>query len=146
MIRTARKDDLPALLHLYCQLSPEDPVLAPEDAHERLAVLLASNLVHLLVAERDDDVVGTCLLLIIPNLTRGGRPFAIIENVVSRHDARRQGVGLALLADAQSRAWDANCYKIMIATGRKDDAVLRFYERAGFTRGTKTFFEARRMA
>lgn len=145
MIRTAQMEDMPALLRLYAELSPDDPVLAPEAAHVRLEALLASSLVHLLVAERDDDVVGTCLLLIMPNLTRGGRPFAVIENVVSRQDVRRQGVGLALLADAQSRAWDANCYKIMIATGRKDDAVLRFYERAGFVSGTKTFFEARRM-
>jgi hypothetical protein len=31
----------------------------------------------------------------------------------------------------------------MLSTGRSDESVLRFYERAGFTRGGKTFFEMR---
>jgi GNAT superfamily N-acetyltransferase len=88
---------------------------------------------------------ATCLLLIVPNLTRGGRPFAVVENVVTLAEHRRKGLGMALMKAAQDRAWAANCYKIMIATGRKDEGVLRFYEEAGFKRGGKTFFEARRL-
>ena len=33
---------------------------------------------------------------------------------------------------------------LMLATGRHEQGVLDFYGRAGFARGTKTFFEARR--
>ncbi len=89
-------------------------------------------------------IAGTCLLLVVPNLTRGGRSFALIENVVTDQALRRRGVGTALLRAAFDRAWAGDCYKIMLASGRADEGVLRFYETAGFTRGGKTFFQARR--
>ena len=145
LFRDARAEDLDALLRLYRHLSPEDPVLPPDDARPRLAALLASDIAHLLVMEQSGEVAATCLLLIVPNLTRGGRPFAIIENVVTLAHHRRQGLGMALLRAAQDRAFAAGCYKIMIATGRTDEGVLRFYEEAGFKRGGKTFFEIRRL-
>jgi GNAT superfamily N-acetyltransferase len=136
--------DLPGLLALYRQLIPADPALAPAAARARLDALLASPLVHLLVAEAEGMLAATCLLLVIPNLTRGGRPFALVENVVTDAALRRRGIGTALLGAALERAWAADCYKVMLATGRTDEAVLRFYERAGFTRGGKTLFQARR--
>ena len=63
--------------------------------------------------------------------------------MVTHSDHRRQGLGTRLLALASKRAQAANCYKLMLATGRSDEGVLRFYEQAGFTRGGKTFFEMR---
>lgn len=146
-IRPAIADDLAGLLALYRQLSPEDPALAEAEARPRLAALLASGIATPLVAEAADrTLVATCLLLVVPNLTRGGRAFAVIENVVTHADHRRLGLGTALLRAALERAWAEDCYKVMIATGRKDEGVLRFYERAGFTRGGKTFFEMRRLS
>jgi len=130
---------------LYRHLSPEDPVLDEAEARPKLDALLRSDLAHLLVIEGEGGLLGTCLLLIVPNLTRGGRPFAIVENVVTHADHRGRGLGKALLAEALARAWAARCYKVMIATGRKDESVLRFYEACGFKRGTKTFFEARQI-
>jgi hypothetical protein len=41
-------------------------------------------------------------------------------------------------------AWEAGCYKIMLATGSRREETLQFYESAGFERGGKTFFQARR--
>ena len=143
LLRDATSTDLSAILSLYRDLSPTDPVLAADDAKPDYARLIGSEIAHLLVAEVDGHIVASCLLLIVPNLTRGGRPFAIIENVVTQEDHRRQGLGALLLHHAGDRAQAANCYKLMLATGRTDEAVLRFYERAGFKRGGKTFFEMR---
>jgi hypothetical protein len=42
----------------------------------------------LLVAEVDDTVVGTIDLLIVPNVTHGGRPWAIVENLIVDEAAR----------------------------------------------------------
>ncbi|HWJ70456.1 MAG TPA: GNAT family N-acetyltransferase [Sphingobium sp.] len=146
ILRSAVADDLPAMLALYRHLSPEDPPLPMEEAEPNWQALLASPLSDVLVAQVDGVVAATCLLLIVPNLTRGGRPFAMIENVVTDAAWRRRGLGSQLLALARERAQMARCYKIMLATGRTDAAVLRFYEQAGFTRGGKTFFEMRWLA
>ena len=54
-------------------------------------------------------------------------------------DVRHQKLSATLKA-----AWDANCYKVMLATGSPKPETLRFYESAGFERGGKTFFQARR--
>lgn len=143
LLRDARSGDLSDMLALYRHLSPGDPDLSAEDAAPSLAALIASDISALLVAEVDGLVVSSCLLLIVPNMTRGGRAFAIVENVVTHADYRRRGLASALLNLAQQRAMSADCYKMMLATGRQNDAVLRFYERAGFTRGGKTFFEMR---
>jgi ribosomal protein S18 acetylase RimI-like enzyme len=143
ILRTAALADLPGLLALYRHLSSSDPVIDPDAARPDYEALIGSPFTHLLVAELDSMIVASCLLLIIPNLTRGGRPFAIIENVVTHADFRRLGLATSLLRLAQARAREANCYKLMLATGRTDEGVLRFYEQAGFMRGGKTFFEMR---
>ena len=48
-----------------------------------------------------------------------------------------------LQAAALRFAWDSRCSKVMLMTGRKDEAVLRFYERAGCSRDAKQAFIAR---
>ncbi len=58
-------------------------------------------------------------------------------------DHRGQGWGKALLAHALAYAWNQGCYKVMLMTGRKDEATLAFYERAGFDRHGKQAFVAR---
>ncbi len=145
LCRTATPDDLPFMLALYRHLNPADAPPADDAARAILERLLASDLTDPLVAEADGAVAGTCVLVTVPNLTRGGRPFAVIENVVTDPAFRRRGIGTALLDEARRRAWAVDCYKVMLATGRSEEAVLRFYESAGFMRGGKTHFEARRL-
>lgn len=36
-----------------------------------------------------------------------------------------------------------DCYKVMLMTGRRDEATLRFYEAAGFSRNAKQAFVAK---
>ena len=143
IFRPATAADLPAMLALYRHLSPEDPPLSPDEAAASWHALLDASLSHLLVAEVAGTIAASCLLLIVPNLTRGGRPFAIVENVVTHAAYRRRGLASRLLRMARDRARAAGCYKMMLATGRTDESVLRFYEQAGFARGGKTFFEMR---
>jgi GNAT superfamily N-acetyltransferase len=142
-IRPARDTDLAGVLELYRHLNPKDVPLDPERAEVTWSALLASPMTTVFVAENGGILAATCILAIIPNLTRGGRSFGVIENVVTHADQRRTGVGRAVMTAALDAAWRAGCYKVMLASGR-DEGTLRFYETCGFKRGGKTFFEIRR--
>jgi len=141
-VRAAAYADLPAILALYRQLSVNDLVPDAVAASETWRQILASGFMTVHVAELDGRVVATCVLVIAPNLTRNMRPFGLIENVVTEEGLRGQGVGKRVVQAAIAQAWDAGCYKVMLLTGRKDPAVLAFYEACGFSRG-KTAFEVR---
>ena len=142
-IRTIGRNDLPALLALYAHLHHEDTPL-PDDAAlaEVWEAILGDPKLQCFVAERDGQLVGSCTLCMIPNLTRGARPYGLIENVVTHADYRHQGIGTHLLHAALRSAWARDCYKVMLSTGSKREETLRFYENAGFKRGIRTGFVA----
>jgi GNAT superfamily N-acetyltransferase len=79
----------------------------------------------------------------VPNLTRGGAPYALIENVVTHADHRKKGYAAAVIGRAVEEAWKAGCYKVMLLTGSKNPATLRFYENCGFVQD-KTGYQIRR--
>lgn len=142
-VRAAVEADLPAILALYRQLSATDLLPDAAEAAETWRQMLSSAFMTVHVAELDGRVVATCVLVIAPNLTRNMSPFGLIENVVTEEGLRGQGVGKHVVQAAIAQAWEAGCYKVMLLTGRKDPAVLAFYEACGFSRG-KTAFEVRR--
>lgn len=144
IVRPAGPADLAAVQALLRHLNPEDPVPDPARAAAVWSATLASGLLTVLLAEVAGVPASTCTLAILPNLSRGARPYALIENVVTDPAHRGRGLGHAVLQAAQDRAWAAGCYKVMLATGSPRPETLRFYETAGFTRGGKTFFQARR--
>jgi GNAT superfamily N-acetyltransferase len=144
IVEPARPADLPGLLELYAEFHPENPPPAPDKAEAIWTRLIGAEGTTVIVARTGEALVGTCTLTIVPSLARGGRAYALIENVVTRSSHRRRGVGRAVLAAAVRRAWDAGCYKVMLSTGSKREEALRFYESAGFAKGTKTHFEVRR--
>jgi GNAT superfamily N-acetyltransferase len=140
-IREVRSDELRSLLYLYEHLHASDVPL-PDDAvlEQVWADILSDPRMHCFVAELDGVLVGSCILAILPNLTRGARPYGLIENVVTHSGHRRKGFGTRLLRHALQFAWQRNCYKVMLLTGRED--AHQFYEQAGFKRGIKTGFVA----
>lgn len=143
IIREAVPGDLSALLELYAELSVDDRLPTPEAAAATWAKLLGSEMVGVLVAEREGRAVASCVLVVVPNLTRNQSPFALIENVVTSAALRGQGLGKRVIGAAIDRAWAMGCYKVMLMTGRSDPNVLAFYEACGFQRG-KTAFQIRR--
>jgi GNAT superfamily N-acetyltransferase len=143
-IRTAQASDLEHVLALYRQLNPADPVLAGDIAETIWHEIVAAPGTSVFLGSVGDQVVTTCMLLVVRNLTRGGRSFGIIENVVTDSAHRRQGFGTLILAAAVDRAWSMNCYKVVLTTGSTRPSTWEFYESAGFKRGTRTAFEIRR--
>ncbi|WP_240741103.1 GNAT family N-acetyltransferase [Deinococcus sp. Arct2-2] len=92
LICPARYDDLAEVQTLYKHLSPSSPELSTEAANHVWWELLADPKMHVLVAEQD-GVWGTVTLVVMPNLTQGGRPHALSENVVTHSEKRGEGIG-----------------------------------------------------
>lgn len=138
--RTVRRDELDELLDLYRTLNPDDPVLDREAVEPVWDELLADETVEVVVIEHDDRLVATCLLSITRNLTRGARPFAVIENVVTHEDYRGEGFGKRVIDAAVDLAGEWDCYKVMLLTGTNEEWKLQFYEDCGFDRAEKTGF------
>lgn len=144
MIEKVRKiyfNELNKLLELYKYLNPDDPDISTDPN----TIYLWEDIINdptqkIFVAEEGDRIVASCTLVIVKNLTRGGKPYAIIENVVTHGDYRHKGFGKAVLEKAINTAKEEGCYKIMLMTGRKDEGVMTFYEKAGFDRDMKTGF------
>lgn len=141
--RDAEPGDLEALLALYSELSGNNPMLDPGLAGARFAQMCAMPGLRVGIGQKAGRIVTTATLLLVPNLTRGARPFGVIENVVTAHSDRGRGYARGLLVHLVSLARQADAYKVMLMTGRNEESVFRFYESCGFRRGTKTAFEIR---
>ncbi|MCE9925420.1 GNAT family N-acetyltransferase [Aeromonas media] len=96
--------------------------------------------VRILVAEVEGQLAATCQLGVIPTLTNGGRPFAIIEHVVTASAFRRQGLSQRVLAQALTLAWELDCYKVMLLSGEGREGAHRLYEKLGFKAGIEKGF------
>jgi GNAT superfamily N-acetyltransferase len=142
-IRTAQAGDLQSLFELYRHLNESDPKISPEDADRILQRFLSYSGSAIFIGFIDDVLVTSCTLVVIPNLTRGGLPYGLIENVVTDAQHRKRGYGQAILKAAASAAWRSDCYKVMLLTGSKNPATLAFYKAAGFEQ-SKTGFQIRR--
>ncbi|HIR53753.1 MAG TPA: GNAT family N-acetyltransferase [Candidatus Onthovicinus excrementipullorum] len=139
-IREARDGDLDALLHLYLHLHEKTfPDQSDTLARTWDSILTALGY-HIIVAELEGKIVSSCTCIIIPNLTHGLRPYALIENVVTDEAYRGRGLASACIDYALSVARRAGCYKAMLLTGAKDKKTLNFYRRAGFNSRDKTAF------
>lgn len=142
--RRATQEDLPALMRLYSFLSPGDVIADPEDKNTigHWESILSDPKLRYYLVETESKIVSTCTMSVIPNLTRGMRPYGLIENVVTDPEFRKQGLGTKVLKHALNDAWKEGCYKVMLLTGSKRESTLSFYEKAGFKRGIKTGFVA----
>ena len=139
-----QKDELPELLELYRHLHSED--CKPKDERNFSDVwkeICSNEMIFYFGAYCERKLVGSCHLVIVPNLSRGCRPYGMIENVVTHADYRSRGIAKGVLQWALQKAWERDCYKVMLMTGSKQEWVLRFYEKAGFKRNEKTAFLAK---
>lgn len=138
--RAAGTGDLDGILALYGQLHPADPPV--RDARAVFASILNAPGLRLFVLEDGAALVATTYLNLVPNLTRGGSPYGVIENVVVDEARRGTGLGKQIMAQTLQAAWDAGCYKVMLQTGSRRESTHAFYRRCGFDPGEKTAYVA----
>lgn len=140
MAREIKKDDLYGLLLLYTQLHDNDIPQINDELNNLWEDIINDKNHHIIIAEADKKIVSSCVCVIIQNLTRNQRPYAIIENVITDEKYRNMGFASSCLDFAKNIAIKNNCYKIMLMTSSKTESTLRFYEKAGYNRNDKTAF------
>jgi GNAT superfamily N-acetyltransferase len=139
-IREIERNDLEPLLLLYTQLH-NNPMPEIDAKIEGIwSDILSDKKHHIIVGCVDGNIVSSCVLVIVPNLTHSHMPYALIENVITDANHRGKGYATAILDYAKQIAINENCYKIMLMTGSKKEATLNFYEKAGYNRLDKTAF------
>lgn len=146
IVRRITKTELNDLLDLYTHhlFSEPDQPLPPRAEVEQLwGDIMTNPLLHYFVVEYQGRVVSSCTLTIIPNLTRGARPYGLIENVVTHEDFRGKGFAKSLLRHALGFAWTANCYKVMLLSGSHRQAAHRLYQSVGFNKDEKVGYVAK---
>ena len=138
IIRAATEEDIPRILELYGELVtgtvPAETGHAPTlDDYRRIYEQTSIMPGHeFIVAEEEGEVIGTMVLLIVPNLSHHGLPWAVVENVVTDQRCQRQGIGRSMMEYAIDRAREAGCYKLQLASSKTRHEAHRFYENLGF--------------
>ncbi len=140
MIREIKANELKELLELYTHLHELGVPENTEHLQKTWNTICNDANHHIIVCEVDGKIVSSCVCVIIPNLTRNIRPYAFIENVVTHADYRGKGYATMCLNYAKELAQKADCYKMMLLTGSKNDITLNFYKKAGYNSDDKTAF------
>lgn len=104
-IRPAKPDDAAEILALYRHLSKNDQSPDLKIARANLQAILDIPHSEILTGWIDTRLVASCTLLQLPNLSRFGLPYALIENVVTHAEFRNNGYGKAILRIAADRAF-----------------------------------------
>ena len=137
-VREATADDLARIVELLAQLSLDAPreelgPPLPESYRAAFRQIETDRRQQLFVVETEGRVVAAASLLIVPNLSHQGQPYAIVENVVVDAAKRGGGYGELLLRHAMAEARRAGCYKLSLTSNKQRGDAHRFYERLGFT-------------
>ena len=130
-VREATSDDLGSIVVLLGELHVRSTAVADADAWEAILTQTGRTI---LLAERNGDAVGTADLWIAPSLLHGAIPRAFVNYVAVLANARRSGVGRALMEDAQRRAASAGCGDLLLMPGDHRPDAHRFYGALGYER------------
>jgi GNAT superfamily N-acetyltransferase len=108
-----------------------DPV--PEDFADRLRKAVEAGDAEVLAARAEDQILGVALLAYRLSVSAGGL-FASVEDLYVRPEARRWGVGRALLQAADERCEDHGISYVEAQVEERE--AEQFYAALGYERET----------
>ena len=136
------ENELLSLLELYKQLNNDDNVINELVAKNIFKKSKYQNIKYF-VAKENRNIIASCHICIIPNLTHGGKSIGFIENVITDIEYRKKGIGKKIVGNAIKYAKKQNCYKVLLQSGNKKTDAHRFYKSIGFDGESKKAFEIR---
>ncbi len=132
--------DLDPLLALYEELHPDDDPLPDRSVVEETWRGIVGDRAQIqLGAFVGAELASACGATVVANLTRGARPYALIENVVTAAAFRRRGIGSALMRRLLDACWARRCHKVMLMSALTRSEIHGFYDALGFERSKQAF-------
>jgi GNAT superfamily N-acetyltransferase len=92
------------------------------------------------VAEMDGAVVGFAALQVVPLLERE-RPLCRLTALVVDEEARRSGLGRALLERVEDEARRLGCERLEVTSSARREDTRAFYGRLGFEEPPRRFLK-----
>jgi GNAT superfamily N-acetyltransferase len=142
VIRRATLDDVPAIIAMLA----DDPLGATRESPADLtpyqrafAAIDADPNQLLIVADRNDEVIGTLQLTFIPGLSRQGATRALVEAVRVAASARSTGLGTSLMEWSIAEARARGCVVLQLTSDKTRTDAHRFYTRLGFANSHEGF-------
>jgi len=126
---------------LYYALVGKEPVANKT----QFEAIIRHSGTQIIGCEAGGKVASMATLHLLPNMTNGGRPYGLVENVVTLAAMQGHGFGRAVMEAVIAAAWAANAYKIMLLTGKAAGA-RGFYKKLGFSDEHKHGMMLRRVA
>jgi GNAT superfamily N-acetyltransferase len=132
-IREATIEELPEILSLYAQPDMDDGNILPQlQATELYRKMCSYPNYKIFVSLSEGSVVGTFALLIVPNLTHGGKSLAVVEDVMVSPKTQGKGIGKFMMNFAMHTCEDLGCYKMALSSNLKREMAHNFYKSLGF--------------
>lgn len=133
-VRPASQEDVPVLVALgqaFTQMVPELPA-DPERMQAALGALVPDETALVLVAERDEEVVGALLAALVPVWWHPGATLAqeLAWYVVPA--ARASGAGLQLVCALETWARERGACAVLMTALACNPGVTQLYQRLGY--------------
>jgi GNAT superfamily N-acetyltransferase len=140
--RPAVQTDTAQVLALLDEIMRHHGVTPPEPARlsATVAAIMAAPDHVLLVAERDDRLVGMCAL-VFSQSTWSAAPVCELQDVLVTASERRANVGRGLVDSAEAIARERGCSRLFLLAEYWNLDAHAFYRRLGLTEKTCLYFE-----
>jgi len=132
-IRSARQDDVPAVVAMYnlskgisaatFDVKTVSNIFAKVQKHPNF---------HVYIAEINEKVVGTFMLVVMADPGPGDLPHGVIENVAVHKRFQRQGIGKRMMQFAMEKCKEAGCRELRFSTNDRNAEVSRLFATLGF--------------
>ena len=141
-IRAARGDDFEAVTPLLEKLGRAKVTPETRDHCEALfrQQVVDPNAHHMVAVNADGEVVAFCALQFRPRLNHV-QEEAWIPDLFVREASRREGIGRALLAEAEQRAAARGCTIMTLESGYERTDAHHLYRRFGMRDGGRYFIK-----
>lgn len=129
-IRKLVEDDIESLAGLYKQFWDEESSL--EKMRATFQRLKNNPNYILLVADQQNNLVGSAMGIICEELYGDCKPFMVVEDVIVAKKQRRLGIASSLMMELERLASEQDCNYILFVTESERTGAHRFYESLGY--------------